>query len=123
MTESTFADLGLSERQLRALREANYSKPTPIQAMAIPELLDGANLPSIALVGTGKIAAFTLLLPDNLEDAGDPPQPKRPQAQILALTGEPVIQISESVQPPGRHTKPCEAVVSGCCQISHKLAS
>jgi len=52
----------LSNRLLRALSAANYKTPTPIQAEAIPMLLDGHDLLGIAQTGTGKTAAFTLPL-------------------------------------------------------------
>ncbi len=113
MTNTTFAELGLSGRLLRALRDANYTEPTPIQARAIPQLLDGADLLGIAQTGTGKTAAFTLPLLDNLEDDGDRPQPKRPRALILAPTRELVIQISESIKTYSRHMKIRQAVVMG----------
>ncbi|WP_434055780.1 MAG: hypothetical protein RDA78_13290 [Roseibium sp.] len=67
MAVSTIADLGLSGRQLRALREANYTIPTLNQAIAIPESLDGADPQSIGRMETARITAFPLPFSDNLE--------------------------------------------------------
>ena len=58
----TFADLGLSEPLLRAVTDEGYTTPTPIQARAIPVLLQGRDLLGQAQTGTGKTAAFALPL-------------------------------------------------------------
>ena len=55
-----FTDLGLAEILLRALTHEGYETPTPIQAQAIPSLLQGRDLLGIAQTGTGKTAAFAL---------------------------------------------------------------
>ena len=60
LTLPTFAALGFSESLLRALASANYETPTPIQAQAIPPLLQGRDLLGIAQTGSGKTAAFAL---------------------------------------------------------------
>ena len=54
----TFVELGLAEPLLRSLHDAGYATPTPIQAKAIPHLLDDHDLIGIAQTGTGKTAAF-----------------------------------------------------------------
>src|SRR5690606_18416529 len=56
----TFADLGLPEHVLKAVKETGYDTPTPIQAQAIPELLQGRDLIGGSQTGTGKTAAFAL---------------------------------------------------------------
>ena len=58
----TFADLGLSEAVLAAVREVGYEQPSPIQRAAIPPLLEGRNVLGQAQTGTGKTAAFALPL-------------------------------------------------------------
>ena len=55
-----FTDLGLAEPLLRAVREQGYDTPTPIQAQAIPIVLQGGDLMGGAQTGTGKTAGFTL---------------------------------------------------------------
>jgi ATP-dependent RNA helicase RhlE len=59
----TFDTLGLSEPILRAISEAGYTTPTPIQLQAIPAVLTGKDLLAGAQTGTGKTAGFTLPLP------------------------------------------------------------
>ncbi|MCC2110591.1 MAG: DEAD/DEAH box helicase, partial [Hyphomicrobiales bacterium] len=109
----SFADLGLSGRLLRALEGANYQTPTPIQAKAIPLLLDGFDLLGIAQTGTGKTAAFTLPLLHNLAEDGVRPGPRRARALVLAPTRELVVQISASIKTYGRHMRVRQAVVMG----------
>ena len=58
--ETTFADLGLAPELLRALNDMGYTKPTPIQAQAIPLVISGKDIMGGAQTGTGKTAAFTL---------------------------------------------------------------
>jgi ATP-dependent RNA helicase RhlE len=113
VTELNFADLGLSKQLLRALADAGYDSPTPIQARAIPLLLEGADLLGIAQTGTGKTAAFTLPLLDNLAEDGHRPAPRGARALILAPTRELVLQISDSIKTYGRHLRMRQAVVMG----------
>ena len=113
MTVSTFAELGLTERLLRALKDAKYDKPTPIQSQAIPLLLEGADLLGIAQTGTGKTAAFTLPLLDNIQDDGVKAAPRTARALILAPTRELALQISDSIKTYGRHMRISQAVVMG----------
>ena len=98
MTIQSFADLGLSGRLLRALEDADYQTPTPIQARAIPLLLDGKDLLGIAQTGTGKTAAFTLPLLHNLEEDDERPGHRGVRALVLAPTRELVIQIADSIK-------------------------
>ena len=58
--EITFADLGLAPELLRAVTDEGYTKPTPIQAQAIPLVISGKDIMGGAQTGTGKTAAFTL---------------------------------------------------------------
>jgi ATP-dependent RNA helicase RhlE len=59
-TQSSFASLGLAEPLLRAISDTGYSQPTPIQAQAIPVVMQGADVLAAAQTGTGKTAGFTL---------------------------------------------------------------
>ncbi|MDH3579298.1 MAG: DEAD/DEAH box helicase [Hyphomicrobiales bacterium] len=113
MTVTNFADLGLSGRLLRALEDADYKTPTPIQTRAVPLLLDGLDLLGIAQTGTGKTAAFTLPLLQNLEEDNERPGRGCARALILAPTRELVIQISDSIKTYGRHMRLSQAVVMG----------
>ena len=113
MTNTSFADLELSGQVLRSLEDANYQTPTPIQAKAIPLLLDGFDLLGIAQTGTGKTAAFTLPLLHNLEEDDRRAGPRRARALILGPTRELVLQISQSINTYGRHLRMRQAVVMG----------
>jgi ATP-dependent RNA helicase DeaD len=88
-----FADLGLSAQVLDALARVGYEHPTPIQAQAIPPLLEGRDLLGTAQTGTGKTAAFALPLLSQLD-----PRSRRPQVLVLAPTRELAIQVAEAFQ-------------------------
>ena len=96
-TISTFARLGLAEPLCRALAAGGYTTPTPIQARAIPVLLDGSDLLGIAQTGTGKTAAFALPILQHLSEVHEPPMPRGCRALILAPTRELALQISENI--------------------------
>jgi len=108
-----FNDLGLSKPLLKALAEENYTTPTPIQAQAIPSVLEGRDLLGIAQTGTGKTAAFALPILHRL--AADPrPAPRRGcRVLVLAPTRELASQIAESFRTYGRHLGFSVAVVFG----------
>ena len=93
---TTFADLGLSPKILKALELTNMTTPTPIQAQAIPHIMKGADLMGLAQTGTGKTAAFGLPLLHRLLDIGHPPAPRHVRALMLAPTRELVAQIAEN---------------------------
>ena len=97
---ATFAELGLSEASLGAVRDAGYTVPTPIQMQAIPLALRGRDLIGLAQTGTGKTAAFTLPIIDRL--AGGP---RRTRALILTPTRELAVQVEESFQKYSRHAE------------------
>jgi len=114
LTSSTFATLGLSEALLRALADVGYQMPTPIQAQAIPALLQGRDLLGIAQTGTGKTAAFVLPLLQKLnQNNRRHPLPRSTRALILAPTRELATQISDSISTYGRHTGLRHAVIMG----------
>ena len=86
MTESTFADLGLAEPILRALASREHVTPTPIQAQAIPYIINGEDLLGIAQTGTGKTAAFALPILHELNKEQARSKYRDPRALILAPT-------------------------------------
>ncbi len=98
-----FTDLGLAEPLLRALKDEGYSIPTPIQAGAIPALLQGRDLLGIAQTGTGKTAAFALPILNRFALDKRRPNPKTARALILAPTRELALQIAASFRAYGRH--------------------
>lgn len=95
--ETGFSELGLSPETLKGVDAAGFESPTPIQARAIPLLLQGGDVIAQAQTGTGKTAAFALPLVDRL----DPRQPK-PQGLVLAPTRELAVQVSEAIYSLGR---------------------
>ncbi|WP_136683806.1 DEAD/DEAH box helicase [Falsirhodobacter xinxiangensis] len=94
---TTFAELGLSDRLLKALANTKLTTPTPIQAQAIPHIMKGADLMGLAQTGTGKTAAFGLPLLHRLLEIHHPAGPRNVRALILAPTRELVSQISENL--------------------------
>ncbi|MGI9328590.1 MAG: DEAD/DEAH box helicase [Pseudomonadales bacterium] len=113
MTDTDFTSLGLAEPLQRALSDAGYQTPTPIQQQAIPALLAGEDLLGIAQTGTGKTAAFSLPLLHHLLANGRTAKPRRPLGLILAPTRELALQISEEIAKFGQNTKIRQAVIFG----------
>ncbi len=97
---SQFSELGLSAPILKAIDEAGYESPSPIQAQSIPPLLEGRDLLGQAQTGTGKTAAFALPLLSNLNLAL-----KHPQVLVLTPTRELALQVAEAMQTYARHLK------------------
>lgn len=96
----SFADLNMSEHLLRAVKEEGYETATPIQAQAIPPILEGRDVLGCAQTGTGKTAAFALPTLHRLAAA---PRAKHIRALILAPTRELVSQIGQSFRTYGRY--------------------
>jgi len=101
----TFNMLGLAEPITRALTEARYSTPTPIQAAGIPVVLSGRDLIGIAQTGTGKTAAFALPILNYLAANPKRPEPKACRVLVLSPTRELSGQIVESFRTYGRHLR------------------
>ncbi|PIJ51019.1 DEAD/DEAH family ATP-dependent RNA helicase [Erwinia sp. OAMSP11] len=89
--ETNFSDLGLNESILSALNDMGYVKPSPIQAACIPHLLAGRDVLGMAQTGSGKTAAFSLPLLNNID-----PELKAPQILVLAPTRELAVQVAEA---------------------------
>ena len=88
MTKTTFASLPLAAPLQRALSERDYHTPSPIQAQAIPLLLEGRDLLGCAQTGTGKTAAFSLPILHALHTDPRPLRPKGARALVLTPTRE-----------------------------------
>ncbi|HEX9570286.1 MAG TPA: DEAD/DEAH box helicase [Rhodospirillales bacterium] len=110
---TSFNSLGVAEPLCRALAAENYTRPTPIQARAIPPLLAGRDVVGIAQTGTGKTAAFALPMLQILSSQREPVAARGVRALILAPTRELALQIGESVRTYGRHLNLRLAVVLG----------
>jgi len=108
-----FSALGLDAKVLRAVQEAGYTEPTPIQVSAIPPILAGQDLIGIAQTGTGKTAAFALpMLTRLIPLLGDGRQPGT-VALILAPTRELALQIDENFRAYAHHLPLRVATVFG----------
>ncbi|HEV3023044.1 MAG TPA: DEAD/DEAH box helicase [Pirellulales bacterium] len=109
-----FEDLGLPPALLRAVAAEGYQVPTPIQAEAIPHVLDGHDLLGCAQTGTGKTAAFALPILARLGRSGPPAGRGRPiRTLVLSPTRELAAQIGDSFECYGRHTPLRTLVVFG----------
>jgi ATP-dependent RNA helicase DeaD len=114
----TFDNLGIDERVLRALSDAGYEAPSPIQAAAIPPLMEGRHLVGLAQTGTGKTAAFAIPILSRIDLSQ-----RAPQALILAPTRELALQVAEAFgryahHIPGLHVLPIYGGQSYGVQLS-----
>ena len=110
----SFATLGLNAEILRAIAEEGYSTPTPIQAQAIPAVLNGGDILAGAQTGTGKTAGFTLPLLQKLSASTNVVAGRRPvRALILTPTRELAAQVFESVRTYGKYLPLRSTVVFG----------
>ncbi len=108
-----FDSLDLIEPLRRAVSEAGYTHPTPIQAQAIPALLEGRDLIGCAQTGTGKTAAFALPVLQTLGGETVPRGHREIRALVLSPTRELAAQIGESFSDYGRHTHLRHDVIFG----------
>ncbi|MCO5095919.1 MAG: DEAD/DEAH box helicase [Rhodocyclaceae bacterium] len=116
----TFEELGLLPELLKAVSDAGYTEPTPIQAQAIPVVIAGKDVMGGAQTGTGKTAGFVLPLLQRLaRHASTSPSPARHpvRALILTPTRELAMQVHESVQTYGKYVPLRDLVVYGGVDI------
>jgi len=116
----SFASLGLSAPILDAVDEQGYQTPTPIQAQAIPAVLEGKDVMGAAQTGTGKTAGFTLPILQRLSK-GRPAQANQARALILTPTRELAAQVGESVSTYGSNLPLRSAVVFGGVKINPQM--
>ncbi|MXR36406.1 DEAD/DEAH box helicase [Craterilacuibacter sinensis] len=119
---TTFAELGLIEPIARAVADAGYTIPTPIQLQAIPQVLKGGDLLAAAQTGTGKTAGFTLPLLQRLATTPANTRAGRPRALVLTPTRELAAQVAESVKTYGQHLKLSSMVMFGGVSINPQYA-
>jgi superfamily II DNA/RNA helicase len=115
----SFADLGLSDELLRAVTDAGYTEPTPIQRQAIPSVLMGKDLIGIAQTGTGKTAAFVLPMIDILGEGRT--RALMPRSLILEPTRELAAQVAENFEKYGTHHKLSMALLIGGVQMGDQV--
>lgn len=117
---TTFAEIGLHPLLLQAVIDTGYTIPTPIQAQAIPFIMEGRDVMGAAQTGTGKTAAFTLpILHRLMPVANSSASPARHPVRVLILTPtrELADQVAESVKRYGKLTPLRSAVVFGGIDI------
>ena len=113
----TFAELGLSEQTLMALRDVGYESPSPIQEQAIPPLLEGRDVIGQAQTGTGKTAAFGLPIMEYIQ-----PDNSEVQALVLTPTRELCIQVTQALRAYGSHKQVGVVAVFGGAPIRTQQA-
>ncbi|WP_218352459.1 ATP-dependent RNA helicase RhlB [Alteromonas lipotrueiana] len=106
LTETNFSDLPINSKVLDALKAANFTHCTPIQALSLPPLLEGLDIAGQAQTGTGKtiaflVATFHYLLSNTQENTSNS---KGPRAIIMAPTRELAMQIYNDAKPLSEHT-------------------
>jgi ATP-dependent RNA helicase RhlE len=117
-----FDDLGLAEPLLRAIQEQGYTKPSPIQAKAIPLVLSGKDVMAAAQTGTGKTAGFALPLLQRLASGAKAPQ-RNARALILTPTRELAAQVGQSVAQYGKYLGTSSTVVFGGVKINPQIST
>ncbi|UVW30160.1 DEAD/DEAH box helicase [Massilia sp. H6] len=123
----SFSTLGLSDAIVRAVTEQGYTTPTPIQAQAIPAVLNGGDLLAGAQTGTGKTAGFTLPILQRLSSdkvgaaLASKTAPRAIRALVLTPTRELAAQVEESVRLYGKYTNLNSAVIFGGVGINPQI--
>lgn len=117
----SFASLGLSAQILKAVANKGYDTPSPIQAQAIPAVLEGKDVMAAAQTGTGKTAGFTLPLLELLSKGTKAPA-KQVRALVLTPTRELAAQVGESVEVYGKQLPLKSAVVFGGVGIGPQIS-
>ncbi len=118
-----FIDLKLSPEILKAVKDEGYETPTPVQAQAIPVILEGRDVLAGAQTGTGKTAGFTLPLLELLSKNVNPKTKRSVKALILTPTRELAAQVGESVKIYGKYLPLKSAIVFGGVGINPQIAA
>ncbi len=118
----TFADLGLSDKILRAVSDKGYQIPSPIQAQAIPSVLQGKDVLAAAQTGTGKTAGFTLPILHKLSENPAQNERRSIRALVLTPTRELASQIKANIDEYGKHLQLKSLVVFGGVGIGPQVS-
>ena len=116
----SFEQLGLMPRLLQAVAAQGYTIPPPIQAQAIPAILDGRDVMGGAQTGTGKTAAFALPILQNLSQRGSS-KSRKPRCLVLAPTRELAAQVGEFIATYGKNLTMRSTVVFGGVGINPQI--
>ena len=118
----SFDSLGLSQEILKAVAEQGYTEPSPIQAKAIPPVLEGRDVMAAAQTGTGKTAGFVLPILEILSGSGGyKASANEVHALIVTPTRELAAQVHNNVQQYGKHLGLKTAVVFGGVGINPQM--
>lgn len=118
-TAAVFSDLGLSNPILKAIEEAGYTTPTPIQLQAIPPVLMGQDVLGCAQTGTGKTASFTLPMIEIL--AKGRARARMPRSLILTPTRELAAQVADNFEKYGKHIRLNMALLVGGVSMDEQI--
>ena len=117
----SFSDLGLSDELLRAVTDAGYDTPTPIQEKAIPVVLMGRDILGCAQTGTGKTASFTLPMLDILSHGRA--KARMPRSLILEPTRELAAQVADNFDTYGKYQRLSKALLIGGESMADQIKS
>ena len=117
---TTFEDLGLGPELLKAVLESGYTRPTPIQAQAIPVVLMGRDVLGCAQTGTGKTASFTLPMIEIL--AAGRAKARMPRSLVLAPTRELAAQVADNFDKYGKYHRLNKALIIGGESMGDQVA-
>lgn len=120
----SFESLGLSDKLLRAIADQGYETPTPIQAEAVPAILEGNDVLASAQTGTGKTASFTLPILHMLNVVNQPGQPRKRNVRALVLTPtrELAAQVEGSIKTYGKYMPLRVASVYGGVRMGPQIS-
>ena len=118
--EIGFNDLGLSAAILKAVAEQGYTTPSPIQAQAIPAVIEGNDIMAAAQTGTGKTAGFTLPILQRLSE-GQRARANQARALVLTPTRELAAQVADNVAKYSKHLHLSSNVVFGGVKINPQM--
>ncbi len=118
-----FTELGLNESLLKAVKEQGYTEPTPIQAQAIPLVIEGRDVLAAAQTGTGKTAGFTLPLLERLSQTNPKMGKKQIRVLVLTPTRELAAQVADSVKTYGKYMSYRSTVIFGGVGINPQFAT
>ena len=115
----SFDDLGLNSDILKAIHEAGYSEPTPIQAKAIPAILMGQDVLGCAQTGTGKTASFTLPMIEILSSGRA--RARMPRSLVLTPTRELAAQVAHNFDTYGKYIRLTKALLVGGVSMGEQI--
>jgi ATP-dependent RNA helicase RhlE len=122
VSSASFASLGLMPELVRAVADEGYTVPTPVQAQAIPVVLEGRDVLAGAQTGTGKTAGFTLPLLQRLSANASAAPGRHPiRALVITPTRELAAQVEESIRTYGKHLRLKTTIVYGGVGINPQI--